>query len=92
MTSAAATVYLPSSLRALFPGAPRHLAVSASTVAELIDGLDSRWPGMRERICHAGAIRDFVHVYVNGERATLETAVPDRATIHVIPAMAGGRN
>ena len=85
-----AEVYLPSSLRVLFPGAPRRLTTEASSVGSLIDDLDAKWPGFRERVCHAGEIRQFVHVYVDGERAELDTPVPDGATVHVIPAMAGG--
>jgi sulfur-carrier protein len=85
-----ALVLLPSSLRALFPGAPRKVTLEATTVGDLIDRLDERWPGMRDRVVDAGEIRQFVHVYVNGERATLDTAIEEPATIHVIPAMAGG--
>jgi molybdopterin synthase sulfur carrier subunit len=86
----AADVYLPSSLTVLFPGAPRKLALEAGTVGEVIDLLDARWPGIRHRLCDGGQIRQYVHVYVDGERATLATAVGAAAKIHVIPAMAGG--
>lgn len=85
-----ALVLLPSSLRALFPGAPRKVTVEASTVGELLGRLDAQWPGLLNRVVDAGEIRQFVHVYVNGERATLETPIEEPATIHVIPAMAGG--
>jgi molybdopterin synthase sulfur carrier subunit len=85
-----ALVLLPSSLRVLFPGAPRKVTVEASTVAELVDRLDERWPGLRDRVSDAGELRQFVHFYVDGERAALETAVPPDATVHIIPAMAGG--
>jgi molybdopterin synthase sulfur carrier subunit len=86
----AADVYLPSSLTVLFPGAPRKLALEAGTVGELIDLLDARWPGLRDRLCDGGEIRQYVHVYVDGERATLATAVGPSARVNVIPAMAGG--
>ena len=86
----ASEVYLPSSLTVLFPGAPRKLALEAGTVGEVIDLLDARWPGIRERLCDGGEIRQYVHVYVDGERATLDTAVAPAAKVHVIPAMAGG--
>jgi sulfur-carrier protein len=85
-----ALVLLPSSLRVLFPGAPSKVTLEAATVGELIDRLDEQWPGMRDRVSDAGDIRQFVHVYVDGERATLETAVPQSSTVHIIPAMAGG--
>ncbi len=84
-------VHLPRSLVALFPAAPRRLTTEAATVSELIDRLDDSWPGMRDRLCDAGPqIREYVHVYVNGERASLETRLPDGSTVHIIPAVAGG--
>jgi molybdopterin converting factor small subunit len=85
-----ALVLLPSSLRALFPDAPRKVTVEATTVGELLRRLDEQWPGLLNRVADAGEIRQFVHVYVNGERATLETEIEEPATVHVIPAMAGG--
>ena len=45
------TITLPPALVRLFPGADRRLEVSATTVAEAIDALEARWPGMRDRLC-----------------------------------------
>jgi molybdopterin synthase sulfur carrier subunit len=45
------SVTLPTLLLRLFPGSVRRLELPASTVAELIDALDARWPGMRDRLC-----------------------------------------
>jgi len=86
-----ATVVLPRSLVALFPGADRHVAVEATTVGELIDGLDARWPGMRDRLCVPGpALRVYINVYVDGQPADLASDVPGTATVHILPAVAGG--
>lgn len=86
-----ALVILPRSLVALFPGAERRTTVEAATVAEAIAALDARWPGMRDRLCDAGpTIREHVNVFVDGEPATLATPLDPDATIHVIPAIAGG--
>ena len=85
-----ALVQLPSSLVVLFPGAPRRIELDAATVHELIEALDSRWPGIRDRLVDGGEIRQFIHVYVDGERASLGDPVPGNATVHIIPAMAGG--
>jgi molybdopterin converting factor small subunit len=87
----AADVHLPRSLVALFPGAPRRLEASGSNVAELIDDLDARVPGIRNRLVDAGpVIRPHINVFVSGSRASLETTIPDGATVHVIPAVSGG--
>ena len=44
-------VRLAPLLVTLFPDAERTVEISAGTVAEMIDALDARWPGMRDRIC-----------------------------------------
>ncbi|MEO8273961.1 MAG: MoaD/ThiS family protein [Chloroflexota bacterium] len=86
-----ADVHLPRSLVALFPGTPRRLDVPGVTVAELITELDARVPGIRNRLLDSGpAIRTHLNVFVAGQRATLATAVPADAVVHVIPAVSGG--
>lgn len=86
-----ATVILPRSLAMLFAGAERRATVDAESVGELIDRLDERWPGLRDRLCAAGpSIREHINVFVDGERAGLETPVGAASIVHVIPAVAGG--
>ena len=86
-----ADVHLPRSLVGLFPGAPRRLEASGTTVAEVIVDIDRQVPGIRNRLVDAGpAIRTHINVFVGGERATLATPVPPDAVIHVIPAVSGG--
>ena len=86
-----AEVQLPRSLVALFPGTPRRLDVDGATVAELIMELDRQVPGIRNRLLDAGpSIRTHLNVFVAGQRATLATAVPVDAVVHVIPAVSGG--
>jgi molybdopterin synthase sulfur carrier subunit len=86
-----AEVHLPRSLVALFPGTPRRLDVRGATVAEVISALDAQVPGIRNRLVDAGpVIRTHLNVFVAGQRATLATAVPDGAVVHVIPAVSGG--
>ena len=85
------TVHLPRSLVALFPDAPRRLDVAGTTVAEVIDELDRRIPGLRNRVVDAGpVIRTHINVFVAGRRASLDTIVPAGAQVHVIPAVSGG--
>ena len=91
MTHAVATVVLPRSLIALFPGAERRCVVVGTTVAEVIAGLDALVPGMADRLLSAGpAIREHLNVFVDGERAGLATTVRPDAVVHVIPAVSGG--
>ncbi len=86
-----AVVHLPRSLAALFPGSPRRLDATGSTVAAVIDDVDRQVPGLRNRVLDAGpTIRTHLNVFVAGRRAGLDTAVPPGADIHVIPAVSGG--
>jgi molybdopterin converting factor small subunit len=90
-TLAKVTVKLPAVLTDLFPGAPRSLEVAASDVRDLVDALDRDWPGMRDRICDSRpAIRRHMNVFVDGERATLETPLAPGAEVFVLTAISGG--
>ncbi len=84
------TVVLPRSLTALFPGTPLRCDATGSTVTELIDDLDRRVPGLRERLCDGAALRRHLNVFVAGQQAALSTAVQEGEVVHVIPAVSGG--
>jgi sulfur-carrier protein len=86
-----ADLRLPSTLTPLFAGLPRRVDVDATTVAEAIDDLDRQWPGLRDRLCEPGPLlRGHIHVYVDRERATLETPIETRSRVDVIAAISGG--
>jgi sulfur-carrier protein len=86
-----ADVRLPPTLPPLFPGLPRKLELEAGTVGEAIDQLEERWPGFRDRLCEPGPeLRHHIHVYVDGERAELDTAIGERSRLDVIAAITGG--
>jgi molybdopterin converting factor small subunit len=86
-----AELHLPPTLPPLFDELPRRLDVDASTVDEAIDRLDERWPGLRDRLCEPGpALRRHINVYVDRERAGLETPIGSRSRVDVIAAISGG--
>ncbi len=86
-----ADVHLPTTLTPLFAGLPRRLELEAGTVAEAIGRLEERWPGLQDRLCEPGpVIRRHIHVYVDRERATLETPIGERSRVDVIAAISGG--
>lgn len=90
-TVPAVAVTLPGVLLRLFPGAVRRVELRAATVAEAIDGLDARWPGMRDRICDSRpAIRRHMNVFVDGDRSALDTPLRDGSTVIVMTAVSGG--
>ena len=84
-------VVLAPALLRLFPGAPRRLMVDAGSVAEAIDALDARWPGMGDRIRDSRpAIRRHMKVFVDGEPADLGTTLRPGAELFVVTAGSGG--
>ena len=86
-----ADVRLPGTLTPLFPGLPRRVEVDAATVLAAIDSLETQWPGLRDRIVEEGpALRRHLHVYVDGERAGLDTPVEERSRLDVVAAISGG--
>ena len=88
-----AKVYLPRSLVTLFADAPpRHLELDSATLGSLVNDLEARWPGMRDRLLEPGPrFREHINVFVDGERERdLATPISDRAVVHIIPAVAGG--
>jgi molybdopterin converting factor small subunit len=86
-----ADVHLPMTLTPLFAGLPRRLDVDAPTVDDAIVQLDAQWPGLRDRLCEPGpVIRRHIHVYVDRERAALDTPIDERSRVDVISAISGG--
>ena len=86
-----ATVMLPASLIALFPGTAKRHQVDGGSVAAIIDALDRSVPGVRDRLLEAGPrLRPHINVFVDGQPADLTTAVGATAVVHVLPAVSGG--
>jgi len=86
-----ADVRLPSTLTPLFIGLPRRVELEAATVSDVIERLDQEWPGFRDRLCEPGpSLRTHIHVYVDRERAGLDTPLEPRSRVDVIAAISGG--
>ena len=87
-----ADIHLPRTLLPLFAGLPHRLDLEAATVDDAIGRLDAQWPGLRDRLCDPsdGQIRQPIHVYVDRERAGLDTPLEPGSLVHVIAAISGG--
>ena len=86
-----ADIHLPPTLPPLFVNLPRRLDVEAATVDEAIERLNEQWPGMRDRLCEPGPVlRPHINVYVDQERASLETPLEPGSRIDVLAAISGG--
>jgi molybdopterin synthase sulfur carrier subunit len=95
-------VRVPTILRTYTDG-EKAVQASGSTLAEVIDDLESNHSGIKERLVETKSdgegsgrveLRRFVNVYVNDEdvRFTggLDTTVADGDQVVVLPAVAGG--
>jgi molybdopterin synthase sulfur carrier subunit len=87
-------VRIPTILRP-YTSDERSVAGSGTTVIAVIDDLETRFAGIKNRLVEeSGDVRRFVNIYVNDEdiRFTggLDTAVSDGSTIVILPAVAGG--
>lgn len=87
-------VRIPTPLRKLTEGQD-EVEAEGSTVAGVLDDLEKRYPGIKERICEAdGNLRRFVNLYLNDEdirfKDNLSTKVKDGDELSIIPAIAGG--
>jgi molybdopterin converting factor small subunit len=86
-----AEVRLPPTLPPLFNGLPRRVEVDAATVTQALMELEGRWPGVWDRLCEPGpALRTHIHVYVDRERAGLDTPLDEKSLVHVVAAISGG--
>ncbi len=86
-------VRIPTILRS-YTGGAKSVPGSGATVGELLADLDSRHPGLGDRIADGSGVRRFVNVYLNDEDVRflggLETPVSEGDTVTVLPAVAGG--
>jgi sulfur-carrier protein len=89
----AVTVKLPTILRNHAGGAP-VVEATGGTLEELLSDLDSRYPGLTDRLRKDGGLSRFVNVYVNEEDArhlgALDAPITEGDTVSIIPAVAGG--
>ena len=88
-----ATVSIPTILRS-HTGGEKSVEATGTTVAEVIDDLESRHRGLRDRLITNGSLHRFVNVYVDDEDVRfaggLEAPVKDSSTVTILPAVAGG--
>ena len=85
------TVILPAALLRLFPEAEGRVEVVAPTVGAMLDRLEERWPGMRDRLRDSTpAIRRHISIVVDGARAKLDTPLTPGTRVYVLTAISGG--
>ncbi len=73
----------------------RQIDADGATVAEIIENIESRYPGFRSQIMdQQGQLHRFVNIYLNDEDIRYlqgaETVLSDGDQVSILPALAGG--
>ncbi len=86
-------VRIPAPLRTL-TGGKDEISASGSTVAEIIEDMEKKHPGIRDRLLDDKGVRRFVNIYVGEEDVRflkgLATELKAGDQISIVPAIAGG--
>ena len=86
-----ATVAIPSLMQELTDGKEKA-TVEGNTIREVLNNLESIYPGFKARICDDDQIRPNIAVYVDGSltREGMLQQVSEDSEIHFLPAISGG--
>src|ERR1700692_2745455 len=86
-----AVVWIPALLQGL-AGGDRTATIPGATLREVIDNLDARYPGMKERLLDDGRLRPEIAAAIDGETEHwgLLEPVKESSEVHFIPAIGGG--
>ncbi len=84
-------VWIPALLRDLTCG-EEIVTVPDETVQQVIENLDGRYPGIKERLCEEGRLRPNIAVVVDGvsSRQRLRHRLTETSEVHFVPAISGG--
>jgi sulfur-carrier protein len=86
-------VRIPASFRTL-TGGKDEVAAAGDTVGQVIDDMDKKHPGIKDRLLDAKGVRRFVNIYVGEEDVRflegLKTPLKTGDQMTIMPAIAGG--
>jgi molybdopterin synthase sulfur carrier subunit len=84
-------VFIPPALRTLTSGVG-ELELAGKTVQQVVDALDARFPGLRQRLCEGDALKPGLAVAVDGQVSSLGLLAKTQpaSEVHFLPAIGGG--
>lgn len=84
-------VWIPALHRDL-TGGEEKATICGDTMREVIANLDTKYPGLAERLTEDGRVRPHISVAVNGEmiQRGLFYRLKQPSEIHFVPAVGGG--
>ena len=85
------TVFVPTMLQTMTNGV-KQIDMEADNVRQVIDRLETLYPGMKDRLIESGQIRSNLAVAIDGEvaRMGLLEKIGEAREIHFVPAIGGG--
>jgi sulfur-carrier protein len=89
--SGMARVFIPAQWRDL-TGGIAEVEVEGSSLEQVVDALEARFPGVIERLCDDGQIASALAVSIDGAITSrgLIARVEPASEIHFLPAIGGG--
>ena len=86
-----ALVFIPSLMQNLSNGEQR-VSVEGANVRQIIDNLDSMFPGFKNRLVENGRVKPNISVAIDGEITPLGMIekVTEDSEVHFLPAISGG--
>ena len=84
-------VFIPPLLRTLTDNV-EEVEVDAKNVRQVIEQLETRFPGIRSRLCEDDALKPGISVAVDGNVSLLGMLqkVGPQSEVHFLPAIGGG--
>ncbi len=86
-----AIVFIPTMLQPL-TGGVSQVRLAGRTIRTIINHLEERFPGIKERLLQDGDLRPDVAIAIDGETALdgLAELVGEDSEVHFIPPISGG--
>lgn len=85
-----ALVFIPTMMQNL-TGGVTQVQVAGRTVRTILNNLEERFPGMKERLLQGSELRPDIAVAVDGDVIfDLADQVGDNSEVHFVPPLSGG--
>ena len=84
-------VFIPAQLRGLTGGIPQ-VEMEAASVREVVEALEVRFPGMKERLCQGDELAPGLQLSIDHMMSSrgLRAKLSPRSEVHFLPAFGGG--
>ena len=84
-------VFIPAQLRGL-TGGESQIELPAGSVREVVEELEARFPGMKERLCQGDELAPGLQLSIDHVMSSrgLRAKLAPRSEVHFLPAFGGG--